>query len=53
MKKNRKEYNQLSNPNCQWYPMFSDDDLREILFILSRINPRHPFLMDEMLIGKN
>jgi len=53
MKKDKKEYNQLFNPNYQWHPMFSDTDLKEILLILSRINPRHPFLMDGIIIGKN
>ncbi len=55
------EINKLLNENtnyfkysiCIWMPIFSDEELYDILEKVILINPGHPLIAEPILIGKN
>ena len=53
MKKIQNENKYLGYTNSDWMPIFSNEELHEVLERVILINPGHPLIAEPILIGKN
>ena len=53
MKEIRNEDKNYGYTQSKWVPIFSDEELHEVLERVILINPGHPLIAEPLLIGKN
>ena len=53
MKKTKKDNKDFGYTNSVWLPIFTDEELHEVLERVILINPGHPLIAEPILIGKN
>ena len=53
MKETKNEDKYFGYTHNDWLPMFSDEELHEVLENVILINPGHPLIAEPILIGKN
>ncbi|MGQ1787305.1 MULTISPECIES: hypothetical protein [unclassified Saccharicrinis] len=53
MKKIQDKNEYFGYANSVWLPIFSDEELHEVLERVILINPGHPLIAEPILIGKN